>query len=71
MKNLALMAYISSGTPQLPILEFLMEYGTEGLDEVPPSEIAKPTITKIFVNGKRGSLSMLTRRVIMSLVRLC
>jgi len=46
------MAYISSGTPQHPILEFLQEYGTEGLDEVPPTEIAKPTITKIFVNGE-------------------
>ncbi len=51
VKNLALMAYISKDSPSLPILEVLTEYGTEGLDETLPSEIALPTVTRIFCNG--------------------
>jgi hypothetical protein len=35
-----------------PVEEFLSEYGVEGLDETVPSEIARPTVTKIFVNGQ-------------------
>lgn len=51
VKNLALMAYISKESPNIPILEVLTEYGTEGLDETLPSEIALPTVTRIFCNG--------------------
>jgi DNA-directed RNA polymerase II subunit RPB2 len=51
VKNLALMAYISKESPSVPILEVLTEYGTEGLDETLPSEIALPTVTRIFCNG--------------------
>jgi len=49
VKNLALMAYISVGSPSSPILEFLDEWSTENLEEIPPSVI--PNATKIFVNG--------------------
>jgi len=49
VKNLALMAYISVGSPSAPILEFLEEWSTENLEEISPTII--PTATKIFVNG--------------------
>ncbi|KAL4102971.1 hypothetical protein PRIC1_006712 [Phytophthora ramorum] len=49
VKNLALMAYISVGSPQAPILEFLEEWATENLEEIKPQII--PHSTKIFVNG--------------------
>mmetsp|Transcript_26160 Transcript_26160/g.85938 ORF Transcript_26160/g.85938 Transcript_26160/m.85938 type:complete len:1224 (+) Transcript_26160:40-3711(+) len=49
VKNLALMAYISVGSPSAPILEFLEEWQTENLEEISPSVI--PSATKIFVNG--------------------
>lgn len=49
VKNLALMAYISVGSPQAPILEFLEEWATENLEEIKPQII--PHATKIFVNG--------------------
>mmetsp|Transcript_29013 Transcript_29013/g.40059 ORF Transcript_29013/g.40059 Transcript_29013/m.40059 type:complete len:1018 (+) Transcript_29013:3-3056(+) len=49
VKNLALMAYISVGSPSAPILEFLEEWNTENLEEISPSII--PQATKIFVNG--------------------
>ena len=49
VKNLALMAYISVGSPQAPILEFLEEWATENLEEIKPQII--PQATKIFVNG--------------------
>ena len=49
VKNLALMAYISVGSPSAPILEFLEEWNTENLEEISPSVI--PSATKIFVNG--------------------
>lgn len=48
-QNLALMAYISVGSHAAPILEFLEEWSTENLEDVPPSLI--PKATKIFVNG--------------------
>lgn len=51
VKNLALMAYITTGTPQSPILEFLEEFSTENLTDILPSVIAEPTTCKIFVNG--------------------
>ncbi|KRY73812.1 DNA-directed RNA polymerase II subunit RPB2 [Trichinella pseudospiralis] len=49
VKNLALMAYISVGSQQEPILEFLEEWAMETLEEVAPSAIS--STTKIFVNG--------------------
>jgi DNA-directed RNA polymerase II subunit RPB2 len=49
VKNLALMAYISVGSPSAPIIEFLQEWSTENLEEVSPTVI--PEAVKIFVNG--------------------
>ncbi|CEQ40581.1 SPOSA6832_02221, partial [Sporobolomyces salmonicolor] len=48
VKNLALMAYISVGTPSAPIVEFLEEWGMENLEEY-SSDMSKAT--KVFVNG--------------------
>lgn len=49
VKNLALMAYVSVGSPSAPILAFLEEWQTENLEEVSPASVCKGT--KIFVNG--------------------
>lgn len=49
VKNLALMAYITVGSPSVPLLEFLEEWTTEPLEEITPSVI--PASTKVFVNG--------------------
>ena len=49
VKNLALMSYISVGSPSAPIIEFLQEWTTENLEEVSPAVI--PEAVKIFVNG--------------------
>ena len=49
VKNLALMAYVSVGSPSAPILEFLEEWTTENLEEVSPGSV--PRATKVFVNG--------------------
>jgi len=49
VKNLALMALVSVGSPSEPILEFLDEWTMENLEEISPSLIAEST--KIFVNG--------------------
>lgn len=51
VKNLALMAYITTGTPQGPVMEFLEEFSTESLTDILPSVIAEPRTCKIFVNG--------------------
>lgn len=51
VKNMALMAYITTGTSQVPVMEFLEEFSTENLTDVLPSVIAEPTTCKIFVNG--------------------
>ncbi|KAK4055460.1 DNA-dependent RNA polymerase II [Microbotryomycetes sp. JL201] len=48
VKNLALMAYISVGSPSAPIVEFLEEWGMENLEEF-SSDMSKGT--KVFVNG--------------------
>lgn len=50
VKNLALMAYISVGSSEDNLFEFLGEC-TEYLEEVSPESIADSTTTKIFVNG--------------------
>ncbi|GBG87225.1 hypothetical protein CBR_g45284 [Chara braunii] len=49
VKNLALTACISVGSPAAPILEFLEEWTTENLEEISPAAVVKST--KIFVNG--------------------
>lgn len=49
VKNLALMAYVSVGCAAAPVLEFLEEWATEGLEEVSPAVVHKAT--KVFVNG--------------------
>jgi DNA-directed RNA polymerase II subunit RPB2 len=49
VKNLALMAYISVGTPQAPIMEFLEEWAMENLMDIRPHVVLDST--KIFVNG--------------------
>jgi DNA-directed RNA polymerase II subunit RPB2 len=51
VKNLALMSYITTGTAQVPVLEFLEEFSTENLTDILPSVIAEPNTCKIFVNG--------------------
>lgn len=48
VKNLALMACISVGSPSPPVIEFLEEWGLESLEENAHS--ATPC-TKVFVNG--------------------
>lgn len=49
VKNMALMAYVTVGSPAAPILSFLNEWGMEELEDVQPSQIKLST--KIFVNG--------------------
>ena len=49
VKNLALMCYVSVGTPQAFVLELLEEFGTQSLEVVSPADI--PNSTKVFVNG--------------------
>lgn len=44
-KNLALMAYISVGTPSVPVIEFLEEWSMENLLEISPSVV--PMATKV------------------------
>jgi DNA-directed RNA polymerase II subunit RPB2 len=51
VKNLSLMSTISVGAAHKPILEFLDEWGTEGMEMVDIKEVANPKTTKIFVNG--------------------
>lgn len=51
VKNLALMAYITTGTAQVPVMEFLEEFSTENLTDILPSVIAEAATCKIFVNG--------------------
>ncbi|KAI9032401.1 DNA-directed RNA polymerase II subunit RPB2 [Hyaloraphidium curvatum] len=49
VKNMALMAYVTVGSPAAPILSFLNEWGMEELEDIQPSQIK--SATKIFVNG--------------------
>ena len=49
VKNLALMCYVSVGTPAGYVLELLEEFGTQSLEVVSPADI--PMATKVFVNG--------------------
>lgn len=49
VKNLALMCYITVGTPGQPIVDFMMQRQMELLEEYEP--LSNPNATKIFVNG--------------------
>ncbi len=51
VKNLALMAMVTVGSDESPIMEFLEEWSTENLDEITCQDVARPDITKIFLNG--------------------
>ncbi|KDQ19740.1 hypothetical protein BOTBODRAFT_27165 [Botryobasidium botryosum FD-172 SS1] len=48
VKNLALMACISVGSLSAPVIEFLQEWGLEGLEE---NATHQGNATKVFVNG--------------------
>ena len=47
VKNMALMSYVSVGSPSAPVVEFLEEWGLEDQSEF----IQAPDATKVFVNG--------------------
>lgn len=49
VKNLALMCYITVGTPSEPIIDFMIQRNMEVLEEYEP--LSSPNATKIFVNG--------------------
>lgn len=49
VKNLALMCYITVGTPSEPIIDFMIQRNMEVLEEYEP--LGSPNATKIFVNG--------------------
>jgi DNA-directed RNA polymerase II subunit RPB2 len=49
VKNLALMCYITVGTPSEPIIEFMVQRNMELLEEYEPHRA--PNATKVFVNG--------------------
>ncbi len=49
VKNLALMCYITVGTPSEPIIDFMIQRNMEVLEEYEP--LNSPQATKIFVNG--------------------
>ncbi|GLI81195.1 DNA-dependent RNA polymerase II [Penicillium ochrochloron] len=49
VKNLALMCYITVGTPSEPIVDFMIQRNMEVLEEFEPQ--VTPNATKVFVNG--------------------
>ena len=49
VKNLALMCYITVGSPAEPIIEFMVQRNMEVLEEYEPTRA--PNSTKVFVNG--------------------
>lgn len=49
VKNLALMCYVTVGTPSDPIVEFMIQRSMEVLEEYEP--LRSPNATKVFVNG--------------------
>jgi len=51
VKNLALMAMVTVGTPPSTVIDTLNEFGTESLEEVTCADVADPLVNKIFVNG--------------------
>jgi len=55
VKNIALMCYVSVGSPQAAILELLEEWSMENLEEIGPSAIS--VSTKVFLNGNWVGIS--------------
>eukprot|EP00708_Paratrimastix_pyriformis_P001975 GAFH01000712.1.p2 GENE.GAFH01000712.1~~GAFH01000712.1.p2 ORF type:complete len:943 (-),score=467.59 GAFH01000712.1:553-3381(-) len=51
VKNLSLMTHVTVGSSSTRPLEFLESSGMESLDEIHPSVVAQPGVSKIFVNG--------------------
>ncbi|KAB8240208.1 beta and beta-prime subunits of DNA dependent RNA-polymerase [Aspergillus flavus] len=49
VKNLALMCYVTVGTPSEPIIDFMIQRNMEVLEEFEPQ--VTPNATKVFVNG--------------------
>eukprot|EP00472_Partenskyella_glossopodia_P014116 CAMPEP_0197530064 /NCGR_PEP_ID=MMETSP1318-20131121/30496_1 /TAXON_ID=552666 /ORGANISM="Partenskyella glossopodia, Strain RCC365" /LENGTH=1189 /DNA_ID=CAMNT_0043085741 /DNA_START=233 /DNA_END=3802 /DNA_ORIENTATION=- len=49
VKNLTLMAYVTTGESASDIVDLIEDCGLEGLDDIHPSAI--PSATKVFVNG--------------------
>jgi len=49
VKNLALMCYVTVGTPSEPIVDFMIQRNMEILEEYEP--LRNPNATKVFVNG--------------------
>ena len=49
VKNLALMCFVSVGTPGQPLIEFIKQGGMELLEEYDPA--VSPNTTKVFLNG--------------------
>merc|ERR1711990_567868 len=56
VKNLALMSYVSVGSPQSPILEFLEEWSMENLEEISPQTIADPGTSNSCQSFSRPNL---------------
>eukprot|EP00762_Andalucia_godoyi_P004555 ANDGO_05124.mRNA.1 DNA-directed RNA polymerase II subunit rpb2 len=56
-KNLALMAAVSVGSYESPVLATLREYGMEELHDVSFKDLALPSSYKIFVNGAWKGIS--------------
>ncbi|WPH05013.1 DNA-directed RNA polymerase II subunit RPB2 [Acrodontium crateriforme] len=49
VKNLALMCYVSVGTPGTPLIDYMRYRGMELLEEYDP--VVNPNATKVFLNG--------------------
>lgn len=49
VKNLALMTYVTVGSPKRYLIDFLDEWNMENLEELTPAAI--PAATKVFMNG--------------------
>ena len=49
VKNLALMCYVTVGSPSAPIIDYLIQRNMEVLEEFEPTQ--SPNATKVFVNG--------------------
>jgi DNA-directed RNA polymerase II subunit RPB2 len=54
VKNLALMSYITVGSPSAPVLDFLEEWNTEALEEITPGVIDKATKVGVGVCAGLG-----------------
>ena len=49
MKNLALMAEISTNSPAKPVIEFLDEYGLERFTELSASDLSDPKVHLLYI----------------------